>query len=216
MRKEGVIIIGQERLAKRSVDILENQNYILYGCLYTSEKPPELKTLNEVPFLGYWKEDKWQKLLKEEKDMRYVLAIESSEERETLYEQLLQWRDQFPMNVVHTTVLKEKSAAVGQGNIIDAYTLLSSNSIIEGCNYIGPKVIVGEGVHIHHFNTIEAGVIIGHHVQIGSHTYIGHGAILHPGVVVGDEAYIAAGSVVMRSVPPGTKWFGVPAKELEE
>jgi len=50
-------------------------------------------------------------------------------------------------------------------------------------------------------------------IQCGA--YVGAGALLLPGVTIGYGALVAAGAVVIKDVPPGTQFAGVPARAIQ-
>ncbi len=105
----------------------------------------------------------------------------------------------------------------------------------EGCftggpNYIGPNVMIGRHVQVQPMVTlghdIRAGdftticssniagwVLIGEDVFIGVGATIVHGSESRP-ITIGHGAYICAGAVVTKSVPPGTKVAGNPARDV--
>ena len=37
------------------------------------------------------------------------------------------------------------------------------------------------------------------------------GSVILPDVTIGERAIVGAGAVVTKNVPPGEKWYGVPA-----
>jgi acetyltransferase-like isoleucine patch superfamily enzyme len=51
-------------------------------------------------------------------------------------------------------------------------------------------------------------------VTIGNNVWIGCGSTILPGCSIGDNAVVGAGSVVTKSIPAGTIWAGIPAKQI--
>ncbi|WP_374587316.1 acyltransferase [Ideonella dechloratans] len=51
-------------------------------------------------------------------------------------------------------------------------------------------------------------------ISIGNDVWLGAGVVVLPGVCIGEGAVIAAGAVVVKDVPPGEIWGGVPAHKL--
>jgi putative colanic acid biosynthesis acetyltransferase WcaB len=97
-----------------------------------------------------------------------------------------------------------------------------------------PKTRVGEGLSLYHGTglvvndhsvigrnvKLRHGVTIGHAVEGGpcptleDGVDVGAGAIILGGITIGENAKIGAGSVVTRSVPPGARVVGNPARIL--
>lgn len=49
---------------------------------------------------------------------------------------------------------------------------------------------------------------------IGNHVWLGANVIVRQGVSIGDHSIVGAGAVVIRDIPSGEIWGGVPAKFL--
>jgi len=93
--------------------------------------------------------------------------------------------------------------------------------------FIGNKVMIGPGVHIHGGNHIfnQIGVYIKDTVKkkhddgaviIDDDCWIGSCAIILSGVKIGKGSVVGAGSVVTKSLPPYSIYTGVPELKLRE
>lgn len=51
-------------------------------------------------------------------------------------------------------------------------------------------------------------------VTVGARASIAANCTILPGVTIGEDAVVGAGSVVLRDVPPGEFWAGVPARRV--
>lgn len=100
---------------------------------------------------------------------------------------------------------------------------------------VDPRTEIGKGTFfayggiatvVHKNACIGANVTISQCVTIGGRSgfkalpiieddvYIGAGAIILGEVTIGKGAIIGAGAVVLKNVPPGAVWVGVPATEI--
>ncbi|MHC8288841.1 acyltransferase [Pseudomonas sp. XS1P51] len=101
-------------------------------------------------------------------------------------------------------------------------TWIGSNVVLDGSGglEIGSYVSVSSGVQIYTHHTVEWSTSLGKAeisrkpTKIGDGVYIGPNSIIQMGVSIGDGAIIGAMSFVNRDVPAGSKFFGVPAKEI--
>lgn len=63
------------------------------------------------------------------------------------------------------------------------------------------------------FRNSEGAPVLGD-VTIGDGVWIGVNVYIGPGVKIGDNTVVGANSVVVRDVPPGEIWGGVPARRI--
>lgn len=75
-------------------------------------------------------------------------------------------------------------------------------------------VHVGHDAHIGEDCELSPGVVIGGLVRIADRVKLGINACVRPEITVGDDARIGAGAVVVKDVPAGETWVGVPAAKL--
>lgn len=128
----------------------------------------------------------------------------------------------------------ENAAAYGFGEGTTCYdgTLVIGDVKVGRHVWIGPGVVLdgSGGLEIGDYVSISAGVqIYTHHTvawatslgqapvehrptRIGSGVYIGPNSVIQMGVEIGDHAVIGALSLVNRSIPPGARAWGTPAR----
>jgi acyl-[acyl carrier protein]--UDP-N-acetylglucosamine O-acyltransferase len=93
---------------------------------------------------------------------------------------------------------------------------------LRGATRIGPRAFLMAHAHVGHDciigadAEIAAGAVLAGHVVIGEGARIGVGACVRPFVTIGAGARIGAGAAVVRDVPAGEVWAGVPARPLVE
>lgn len=116
--------------------------------------------------------------------------------------------------VVDPSVRNPAGCPVGSGSILLAGVTITADA------YIGEHVVAMPGVTVTHdcmvadFATLAAGVSLGGGVRVGQAAYLGMNAAVRPGVRIGAGVVVGMGAVVLRDVPDGETWAGVPASAL--
>jgi sugar O-acyltransferase (sialic acid O-acetyltransferase NeuD family) len=108
---------------------------------------------------------------------------------------------------------------VGGGTVIGAPTYIGPCTIIGQHVQIMPMGAIGHDVTIGDFVTICSSVSVGGQVVIEDDVFLGVGAVVVNGtrerpLLIGRGATVGAGAVVTKSVRPGARVAGNPAREL--
>jgi sugar O-acyltransferase (sialic acid O-acetyltransferase NeuD family) len=121
---------------------------------------------------------------------------------------------QFP-TLVHPTVVMGEQVALGEGTIVGALTVLSSDVTIGKHSLIHYACSVGHDSILGNHVSIMPGTKVSGNVTINRVAYVGANATVLPGVEIGEYATIGAGAVVTASMPPHCTAVGVPAKPIK-
>jgi sugar O-acyltransferase (sialic acid O-acetyltransferase NeuD family) len=146
---------------------------------------------------------------------RFVVALGDSAARRRVAEAMAELGAR-ATTIVHPRVEMSRWVDIGEGSIVCAGTVVTTNV------QIGRHVQINVGCTISHdvvtgdFSTISPGVHIAGHVRIGHDVFIGTGASIINGradapLVIGDGAVVAAGACVVKPVEAGALVAGVPA-----
>ncbi|HVR33100.1 MAG TPA: acetyltransferase [Acidimicrobiia bacterium] len=121
--------------------------------------------------------------------------------------------------IIHPRTELSRWVEVGEGTVICAGNILTTNIRLGRHVQINLDCTVGHDVIMDAFTTLAPGVHVSGWVHLGRRVYVGTGATFVNGtkenpLVVGDDAVIGAGACVTRSVASGSTVVGVPAKPL--
>jgi sugar O-acyltransferase (sialic acid O-acetyltransferase NeuD family) len=107
-----------------------------------------------------------------------------------------------------------ESAGLMDGHILLPGACLSSNCEAGHGLVVGFNSTIGHDVVLGEFVTISSQVDLCGGVTVGDGAFIGSGARVLPELTIGAGAYVGAGAVVVRSVAPGERVFGNPARVI--
>lgn len=114
--------------------------------------------------------------------------------------------------VVHPSVEVPQSCTVGPGSIVLAGCVLTAQVVLGTHVVLMPHVTVTHDDVVEDFATLCAGVTLGGHVRVGRAAYLGMSSSVRERVVVGEESVLGMGGVLVRDLPAGETWTGVPAR----
>jgi sugar O-acyltransferase (sialic acid O-acetyltransferase NeuD family) len=150
---------------------------------------------------------------------RIVGGIGAPRTRQTLMEKAAAAGFGFE-TIIHPRVERSRWIEIGEGTVICAGNILTTNITLGKHVQINLDCTVGHDVVMGNFATLAPGVHVSGCVRLGTRVYIGTGAAIINGtqkepLVVGDDAVIGAGACVTKSVPAGQVVVGVPARPLQ-
>ena len=159
----------------------------------------------------------WERARQRWPDARVVVAIGTPQVRERVAARA-EAAGVACATMIHPRVERSRWLEVGEGTVICAGNILTTNIRLGRHVQINLDCTIGHDVIMGDYATLAPGVHVSGCVHLGRRVYVGTGAVIINGdasipLVVGDDAVIGAGACVIRSVPPGTTVVGVPAKE---
>jgi len=112
------------------------------------------------------------------------------------------------------TVVVEDDVEIGAGCCIDRATLgetrICKGAKLDNLIHVGHNVVIGENTVIAAQTGFAGSTIVGKNVMVGGQAgFAGH-------MTIGDGALISAQSGVTKSIPPGTRVFGYPARPVHQ
>lgn len=148
-----------------------------------------------------------------ERNVHFVPAVGDAALRRTLAEKYL--AEGFrPATLIHPSVKMADDVRLGQGCILCAGAILTTNISLGDFCSVNLNATVGHDVRVGDFCTIHPGANISGNVQLASHVEIGTGAVVLPGLSVGEGAVVGAACVVTKSLEGEKTYVGNPARQL--
>ncbi|MGN6577864.1 MAG: acetyltransferase [Nocardioides sp.] len=117
-------------------------------------------------------------------------------------------------SVIHPSVDLPEGCTVGVGSILLAQVALTARATVGRHVVVMPHVTLTHDDVVQDYATLCAGVVLGGEVRVGPTAYLGMGSSVRERVAVGDGATLGMGSALLRDLPPGETWVGVPARPM--
>lgn len=120
---------------------------------------------------------------------------------------------EYPNVIADGSFLDTPSLSLGQGNVIGPGCFVGNDVDFGEFNLIGPGCKIGHDVTIGSCNVMNMGASVAGCVRVGDGVLIGASATVIERLELGDSAEVMAASFVFRSVKPGEKVGGNPARK---
>ncbi|MEO6413892.1 MAG: NeuD/PglB/VioB family sugar acetyltransferase [Pedococcus sp.] len=116
--------------------------------------------------------------------------------------------------IVHPSVSLPESCTIGAGSVVLAGAVLTAAVSVGRHVVVMPHVTMTHDDVIEDFVTLCAGVTLGGGVRVGRAAYLGMASSVREKVTVGAGSTLGMGAVLVRDLPAGDVWAGVPARPL--
>lgn len=188
-----------------------DQNYQVV-CFIEDDEAKQGKLLNEIPTLSLANA---YTLFPE---ACVVSGIGSPQLRENTMQKAAEQGFSFA-TFIHPRTEKSRWIEIGEGAVICAGNILTTNITIGDHVQINLDCTIGHDVVLGDYTTLAPGVHISGCVHLGKRVYMGTGATVINGtqdapIVIVDDVIVGAGACVTKSVLSAQTIVGVPAKPL--
>lgn len=205
-----VIIFGAGGLGKVALDILQQNDIVVYGLL-DDEPAPQRTEINHVPILGGLDDEQHWALLGDQCGACVALTHPN---RKQLVAKLQAEKQLTPINAIHPSVMLATGVSLGHGNLLSAGVIVGAETTIGHLCLVHARALLEHDVQVSDSVQIGAGSVIGAGAQISTDVFIGAGVTIVAGVNIGPGARVGAGAVVLANVEANTTVLGNPAKPV--
>jgi len=115
---------------------------------------------------------------------------------------------------IHPSVVRTDTTSFGQGCMITAGNILTTNVAVGDHVILNLACTVGHHTTIGDFSTINPGANISGDVILAEGVFVGTSACILEKLTIGEYATIGAGAVVTKNVPARVTAVGVPARAI--
>lgn len=149
--------------------------------------------------------------------LNIALGVGFPRAKKTIVEDLRQRRAGLVWpNLVHPSViLSQRVRLIGEGIIITAGNILTTNIELESFAMINLQCTVGHDATIKRYAVLSPGVCVSGGVSIAEGATVGTGAKVIEQKRIGAWSVIGAGAVVTSDIPDGATAVGVPARVIK-
>jgi sugar O-acyltransferase (sialic acid O-acetyltransferase NeuD family) len=207
-----IIVIGSSGHARVIIELLEQINYEIIGCI-DSFAPKGKKVLN-YEVLG---DEFYLKETSNLDTLNICIAIGNNYHRREMFERLYNINPllQFP-NIISQDAIVSPSLNVGVGNVIMDRAILHSSAVLGDFNVVNTASIVEHDCKLGNFTSVSPNATLCGNVVIENMSFVGAGSTIIQNIVVEKETVIGAGAVVIAKCDQNSLYVGNPAKKVQE
>lgn len=208
MKKKPVIILGNGGHAQVLADILILQNREILG--FTA--PIKEANPYNIPYLGC--DDEILKFSPCEIELVNAIgSVSTTLNRKRLFDYFKPYNYSFA-TIIHPSSIIAASVELGEGVQIMAGSIIQPFTKIDDNTIVNTSVSIDHGCSIGRHCHIAPGTVFSGEVVIGEGTHIGTSSTIIQNVKIGKNVLVGAGSLILNDVLDNKKVFGSPAKEV--
>jgi sugar O-acyltransferase (sialic acid O-acetyltransferase NeuD family) len=148
-------------------------------------------------------------------DASFVVPIGSPRHRKKIVQRMTDQGEPNFATLVHPSVQKSSYVSIGEGSMITAGCVLTTQVEIGRHSCINLGCTIGHDVVIGDYCTLAPKVAISGNIKLGNGVQIGTGATLIEELSVGNGSFIGAGSVLTKPLSDNVCAVGNPARQIK-
>lgn len=204
-----ILVIGAGGLGKEVIDLIRSvEQFEIEGFLDDNlDKKDTL--VNQIPVLGTVDQLERYCHIKQ-----LIIAIANPQVKKRIAKAAAEVGFQFP-NLIHPSVVIGSNLTLGQGNIICAGSILSTEACLHDFITINPQCGIGHESTLKSYSTMYWGVHIGGNTIIHEECELGTHSCVLQGLNITNNVILGAGAVAVKSIEASGTYVGIPAKKVE-
>jgi sugar O-acyltransferase (sialic acid O-acetyltransferase NeuD family) len=155
-----------------------------------------------------------EELNKIKEELYLVIAIGDPIAKKTIVQKIKNSLIKFPI-LIHPSVIISNKVEIGEGSILCAGNILTTNIRIGKHVIINLNCTIGHDAIINDYCSLMPSVNISGETEIGECSFLGTGSLIINQRKVGKNVIIGAGSSVIKDIPDDCTAIGSPAKPIK-
>jgi len=211
--KAQIVVVGAGGFGREALDVAqamqaEDSTIEVLGVVDDAPSEVNLGRLDArgVPYLGTITQ--W---LEMNRSAGYVIGIGSPAVRQSVAARFDR-QGRTAHTLVHPSAQLGSAISIGDGTVICAAAVISTNVILGRHVHLNPNCTVGHDTSLGDFVSVNPAAVISGDCRVDDGVLVGANATILQGLNVGERALVGAAACVIRSVIPGAVVKGIPAK----
>jgi sugar O-acyltransferase (sialic acid O-acetyltransferase NeuD family) len=148
-------------------------------------------------------------------DSYFVVAVGSPRTRRTIVNRMKSFGNVRFATLIHSSVLKSDYVEIGEGSIITAGCILTTQITLGRHTIVNLACTIGHDVVAGDFCNLAPQVAISGNVTFGDGVEVGTGSTIIQGLSLGQGSFVGAGAIVSKNVSPNVLAVGCPARQIK-